>query len=232
MKKVFFVLSAAILFGISSCSLNNNNPTPPPASAFLIAQASPDAVPLDVYINNSSPFLSSFPYGNYTIYQSAAPGSYRMIFAATGTGVPIVDTTFTFQTNTAYSVFTIDSASKMKATLVVDSLVTPGTDTAKIRFLDFSPNAPAVNVAIVTPSGVDSHSRTFNDQNLIAAYTYFIPVKAGTCNITVSLAGTSTVIVPATNFTLTGGKIYTFYLKGFWGGTGVQSLSIGSINNL
>ena len=62
-------------------------------------------------------------------------------------------------------------------------------------------------------------------------YTAFTPLDAGTYNLEVRLAGTSTVALPLPGIVLTAGKIYTVYAKGFAGGMGAQALGAEIIVN-
>jgi hypothetical protein len=99
-----------------------------------------------------------------------------------------------------------------------------------VRFFHFSPNAPAVDIA-VTGGPVLFSNRKFNDQSTNAALTAFTPLNAGTYNLEVRLAGTSTVALSIPNVTLAAGKIYTVFAKGFAGGTGAQALGAQIITN-
>ncbi|MFZ1517049.1 MAG: DUF4397 domain-containing protein, partial [Saprospiraceae bacterium] len=62
-------------------------------------------------------------------------------------------------------------------------------------------------------------------------YTAFTPLDAGTYNLDVRVAGTSTVALVLPAITLEAGKIYTVFAKGFLGGTGAQALGAEIIVN-
>ena len=59
----------------------------------------------------------------------------------------------------------------------------------------------------------------------------FTHVDAATYNLEVSLAGTNKVVLAVPNVTLTAGKIYTVFAKGFVTGTGAQALGAQVIVN-
>jgi Domain of unknown function (DUF4397) len=130
----------------------------------------------------------------------------------------------------SYSVFAIDEVSKIKAAVVSDNLGTPASGKAHVRFFHFSPNAPAVDIAVAGGPVVFSN-RKFNDQSTNASLANFSPLDAGTYNLEVRLAGTNTVVLPLPNITLTSGKIYTVFAKGFVEGTGTQALGAQVIVN-
>ena len=60
----------------------------------------------------------------------------------------VIDATVNLAANTNDSVFAIDSVSKIKAVVVSDNLTAPAAGKAYVRFLHFSPNAPAVDIAV------------------------------------------------------------------------------------
>lgn len=108
--------------------------------------------------------------------------------------------------------------------MLTDDLTAPASGKAHVRFVHLSPNAPAVDVA-VTGGAVVFGNKSFKD------YTAFTPLDAGTYNLEVRVAGTSTVALPLPGITLQAGKIYTVFAKGFLGGTGSQALGAQIIAN-
>jgi hypothetical protein len=56
-------------------------------------------------------------------------------------------------------------------------------------------------------------------------------VDAGSYTLEVRAAGTTPAILTIPNVTLTAGKIYTVFAKGFLGGTGAQALGAQIIMN-
>lgn len=67
-------------------------------------------------------------------------------------------------------------------------------------------------------------NRAFNDQNTNTSTQAFTPLDAGTYNLEVRLAGTTTRVLALPNVALAAGKIYTVFAKGFVNGTGAQAL--------
>ena len=126
--------------------------------------------------------------------------------------------------------FAIDSVAKIKAAVVSDNLAAPAAGKSHIRFFHFSANAPAVDIA-VTGGPVLFSNRSFNDQGTNTNVINFTPVDAGTYNLEVRLAGTTTPVLTIPNVSLTAGKIYTVFAKGFLGGSGTQALGAQIIMN-
>ncbi len=227
MKKTLFVLAAGALgLAVTSCTKNSSSDTIPYAS-FAVVHASPDAPSLNIFVNGAS-VVQNFEYGSDTGYYSALPGTYNVQMLSSLTSAALVNGIVSFAPGKFYSLFAIDSSAKMKIAAVEDNFTVPSTDSVRVRFLHFSPNAPAVDLAA---GGITvlATGRTFNDQELTPAYAQFITLAAGTYNLDVRLAGTTTSLLPLPNTVLEGGKVYTFYAKGFVGGTGVQALGAGTV---
>jgi hypothetical protein len=163
-------------------------------------------------------------------YNTVPSGSTNVKVSPTGTTTYVIDANVNLEPNKMYSVFAIDSVSKIKAAVVMDDLAAPASGKAHVRFFHFSPNAPAVDIA-VTGGSVLFAGRSFNDQAANPARANFTPLNAGTYNLEVRLAGTNTVVLSVPGVPLADGKIYTVFAKGFVGGTGSQALGAQLIVN-
>lgn len=213
----------AAIVGVVSCNTKNDN-TSLPVASFGVVNASPDSGNLDVYVGGNVA-VQNFAFGSDTGYFAINPGTYSLQVAPTGTSNFVINTNASFAPGTSYSVFTIDSTSAVAA----DSFTVPSTDSVRVRFFNFSPNAPAVDLAVAGGSTWFTN-RTFNDQAANAGYQSFITIPAGTYNLELRTAGTSTVLLPLPSEGLLGGKVYTLYARGILGATGTtKPLSVGSV---
>ena len=195
----------------------------------MVIHASPNAPNVDVRVNNAIAF-SNLPFPENTAYTSINAGSTNIKVSPTGTTTYVIDATTTLAENKNYSVFAIDSVSKIKLAAVEDNLAAPAAGKAHVRFFHFSPNAPAVDIA-VTGGPVLFANRTFNDQSTNNAVIAFTPVNAGTYNLEVRPAGSTTVVLALPNITLEAGKIYTVFAKGLLGEGGTKALGAKIIVN-
>jgi hypothetical protein len=222
-------VAALLLFAFASCSDSNDTPAPNQTARVMVVHASPNAPNVDVRVNNSVA-LTNVPFLANSSYTAVPAGNTNIKVSPTGTTTYVIDANVNLAANTSYSVFAVDSVSKIKAAAVVDDLTVPASGKAHIRFFHFSPNAPAVTVRVVNGPALFSN-RSFNDQATNAAVASFTPVDAATYNLEVVLAGTNTVVLPLPGVALTAGKIYTVYAKGFVGGSGNQALGAQLIAN-
>ena len=230
MKKLFVNLMClgAVTLLFTKCDKDDDD-NESSKSKVMVVHASPNAPNVNVRINNTIA-LSNVAYPTNSTYTELNSGSNNIKVSPTGTTTYVIDANVNLEANKNYSVFAIDSVAKIKAAVVSDDLTAPASGKAHVRFFHFSPNAPAVDIA-VTGGAVLFSNRTFNDQATNATYANFTALNAGTYNLEVRAAGTNTVALPLPNITLTAGKIYTVFAKGFLGGAGAQALGAQVIVN-
>lgn len=189
----------------------------------MVVHASPNAPGVDLLVGNTvSGTALAFP--NNTGYLNLAGGGRGVKVNVTGTSTTVINANLAIAENASYTVFAVDSVARIAPLVLNDDLTTPASGKAHVRFVHLSPNAPAVDIG-VTGGAVVFGNRTFKQ------FTSFTPLDAGTYNLEVRLAGTSTVVLPLPGIVLQAGKIYTVFAKGFVGGTGTQALGAQVIIN-
>lgn len=222
MKKYSVALFFAAL-AIGGCKLDNSVSVP--VAAFRIVHASPDAPNVDVYANGSVA-ANNLAYDSSTGYIVAAAGNYEIKVAATGTADYVIDALIGLEAGKNYTIYAIDSLTKIKAVGTVDEFTVPPSDSVKVRFLHLSTNTGAIDVA-ETGGDVLFANRNFNDQFFNSTYADYVSLPAGTYNLEIRPSGAPVVTLSLPGIVLNGGKVYTIYAKGFTGGTGNQALSAG-----
>ena len=229
--KLSFLLLLAASLTLVSCKEEETTPTPDTAKV-MVVHASPNAPGVDLLVDNTKVNTSALTFPNNTGYLTVNAGARNFKVNVTGTSTTVIDATPTLAKDLNYSVFAIDSVSKISPIITVDDLTAPAAGKAHIRFIHLSPNAPAVDVSVVgQAAGVGIFTnRTFN-KTITAGQYAFTPVDAATYNLEVRVAGTTTVALAIGSVTLTAGKIYTVFAKGFLGGTGAQALGAQIIAN-
>jgi hypothetical protein len=229
MKKIIVNVFSVLTVLLAFTACNKDDKDSMSKAKVMVVHASPNAPNVDVRINNAVA-LTNVAYPTNSGYTEVNSGSTNIKVAPTATTNYVIDATVNLDANENYSVFAIDSVSKIKAAAVSDDLTAPASGKAHVRFFHFSANAPAVDIA-VTGAPVLFSNRKFNDQATNASLASFTPLGAGTYNLEVRAAGTNTVVLSLPNISLTAGKIYTVFAKGFLGGTGTQALGAQIIVN-
>lgn len=227
-SRLLNILSATVLCtSLVACSKDDDNDVS--NANVMVVHASPNAPAVDVRINNNVA-LSNVAYPTNSNYNDVPGGVTNVKLSPAGTTTYVIDANVNLEENKTYSIFAIDSVSKIKAAVVADDLTTPASGKAHLRFFHFSANAPAVDIA-VTGGPVVFANRSFNDQAANLSLAGFTPLNAGSYNLEVRLAGTNTVVLSLPGVMLAEGKIYTVFAKGFVGGAGSQGLGAQVIVN-
>ncbi|MFN8299335.1 MAG: DUF4397 domain-containing protein [Chitinophagales bacterium] len=224
MKKLFYgsLLVLTSLTLITSCKKDEETKT---YANVLVTHASPNAPGVDLLVDGSKQNSAALAYPNNTGYLQVESGTRNIKVNVSGTSTSVITADLTLEKDKSYSVFAVDSVSKISAVVLADDLTAPAAGKAHVRFVHLSPNAPAVDVAVAGGGAVVFGNKAFKE------YTAFTPLDAGSYNLEVRVAGTSTVALTLPTITLESGKIYTVFAKGFLGGSGSEALGAEIIVN-
>lgn len=206
-----FALSLMSVF--NGCDENTVTPPTSSMSRTTITHASPNAPNVDILVGDNV-IATNVAYPSSLPYTELNTGSNRIRIRATGTSNYVVDDTLFFEENKSYSVFAIDSVSKISTLFLTDNLTVPGNTYSNVRFVNLSPNSPSLDVAI-TGKSVVFPFYSFKESST------FRPVNADTVTLEVRLAGSPTPIYTLNNVIFENGKIYTIYARGFIGNSAI-----------
>lgn len=222
MKKVLaFAALVMIATGFTSCKKDDDKGS----AKLMVVHASPDAPGVDLLIDNTKKNSSALTYPNNTGYLTVDEGTRNIKVNVSSSGANVINADVPFVKDKNYSLFAIDSVSKLSTLLLEDDLTAPASGKAHIRFVHLSPNAPAVDIVEATSNTVVFDNVSFK------GYSAFTPLAAGSYNLDVRLHGTSTTVLSLPGVALSNGMIYTVFAKGFVGGTGSQALGAEIIMN-
>lgn len=224
MKKLFYgsLLVLTSLTLMTSCKKDEETKT---YANVLVTHASPNAPGVDLLVDGSKQNSAALAYPNNTGYLQVESGTRNIKVNVSGTSTTVIEANLDLAKDQSYSVFAVDSVSKISAVVLADDLTAPAAGKAHVRFVHLSPNAPAVDVAVAGGGAVVFGNKAFKE------YTAFTPLDAGSYNLEVRVAGTSTVALTLPTITLESGKIYTVFAKGFLGGSGSEALGAEIIVN-
>lgn len=224
MKKLLIILAATTI-SIVSCKKDEGTPAPT-TSKVLVVHASPNAPAVDILVDNQE-VDSSLAYLENTGYLTVNGGTRNVKVNVANTATTVINANVTFDAGKSYSVFAVDSVSKISAVVLLDSFATPTSTQSIVRFVHLSPNAPAVNVTVAGTTTSLFTGVAFKNAQITTITT---PSTAIILNVSLTSDPTNTVLsVP--NVTLVGGKIYTIYARGFAGATGATALGASIIAN-
>jgi hypothetical protein len=216
-----------LAFLLSSCAKTPSNLviTPPYAGVTFI-QASPDQPPLNLFIGGSKINLTFISYGQTLNNFTITPGKFLVSFSSDVTAQTILADSVNFRQNVFYSMFLANTVTQPQLFLLTDTIAKPTSGNANIRFVNVSPDAPAVDL-VVKGGSVLVSNRSFK------GFSSFAPIPGNIVyTIEVHQAGTSTVLASLPNINLNNGFVYTFWFHGLAAATTpTDKLTLDVINN-
>jgi hypothetical protein len=158
---------------LSSCLKNDNNYYYPPVALVNFIQASPGEPLLDFYLDNDQVNPYPINYNTGTGYFRAYAGTRAANFYNTGTTTKVFSGNIQLVQNTTYSLFLANKPSTPELVLLIDTLNQPSGQNAAVRFINLSPDAPAVTLAI-------QGGKTFTGVEPYKGFTTFLSVQGNT----------------------------------------------------
>lgn len=221
------VISSAIclILTLSSCLKEHNTYYAPPSALVSFFQAAPDQSAIDLYFNNNKVNWNPITYGNGLYYFNAYTGLRTINIYGTNTQTKLYSDTMTLKQNNVYSLFLVEPNGQPQIISLNDTINQPAVGQASIRFVDLSPDAPAVDLALNDSLKVSN--------KVFKGFSSFAPITSGqNYTIQVRQKGTTTVLASLPNVALNSGGVYTIILSGLVNGTtSTDKLAINYITN-
>ena len=206
--------SVCVLIGISVLLAAAPAQAVPPGARVRVVHASPDAPPVDVWVDGM-PGLLGVNFGQATPYAPLAFGRHRFQVVPAGEVEPVViDARVFLRPNRDYTVVAVGFLSDIAPLVLRDRNNFPPLSLARVRFVHASPDAPPVDIA-VTGGPILFADVAFTE------VPRYIQVPPGTYNLEVRVAGTDVVVLSVPGVRLEGGTVYTVFAIGLaFPGTG------------
>jgi hypothetical protein len=171
-----------------------------------VVHGSPDAPAVDIYIN-SAKAIGDLAFKDVSPWATLPAGSYDVKVTPAGGTDGVIEANLTLEGGKYYTVVAVGRLADIKAQVFVDNFSTIETGKARLNVVHASPDAPAVDVAVaggpVLVPGLAFPNASGS-----------VDVAAGTYDVEVRAAGTTTVAFSAPGLTLQEGKLYTVYALG------------------
>ncbi|MBB2146319.1 DUF4397 domain-containing protein [Pedobacter sp. LMG 31464] len=202
------IAALTLSLGLLSCSKNSDY-TPAEISGLSIIHASPTTEKLNVYVDNAQATIAEFSFGSKVDYLNAYSGSRKFDVAKAGTNTSLKTEQLTLEPQFGYSLFVIDKLENIKFLLLKDDLTKPAAGKARIRFVNLSPDAEALSLAIEGKPTDLFTNKAFKE------YSTFETIDAAE-KVTFNIKNntTSAIETALTDVKIEEGKIYTIYAKG------------------
>lgn len=173
-----------------------------------VVHASPDAPAVDVYVDGQLA-LSNLAFGAFSGWVPVPAGEHRIQVTATGAAVDtaVIDATVTLESGVAYQVAATGLLANITPQIFETDLSELSADTARVRVIHASPDAPAVDVA-VTGGDVLISGLAF------PSASDALEVPAGAYDLEVRPAGTTDVALALPGVQLEAGMVYDIFAIG------------------
>nr|WP_294897484.1 DUF4397 domain-containing protein [uncultured Pedobacter sp.] len=220
-KNIGLLAILLAVFSLSSCLKNNDNNAVPNYSWLSVINASPNLDKFDFAIDNQIVNSDSFGFTERLPYFNIYSGTRKIGIYKDQTTDSLRTGTLIAKPGEIYSLYVVGAAPNQEFLTITDSLTTPTTGKAQIRFLNLSVNAPALKLNY----GVDS---TLVNSVSYKGHSGFVEIPGGkNYNFSVAAATGSGNTATQSNVLIESGKIYTIWAKGFYDNTTVDSLKLG-----
>ena len=180
-----------------------------------IIHAVPGAPAVDVTIDGA-PVLADVAFRSVSEYYALGPGSHDIELREAGTETVVLAATIEVGEGKAYTVAAIGTPGDIKPAVFEDD-PEPIAGSARLRFIHLSPNAPAVDVVVVSAADGGVAPATW-----VAGLAYpgtgpYDEFPEGTYEIRALAAGTPDVAGTADGVVLAAGSTYTAFALGLTG---------------
>lgn len=198
----------ALVFLLASCMDDDNGTNDPiPVAYVSIYHESPNAPGLDVLVDNRQ--VNRLEFTDYTGYLNFYTGDRNFKINSFNATNALIDTTVHLVDGGFYSVFIINSLDKVETLTVRDSASAPADGKAMVRFINLSPDAPAVDVTANEGSSPLFRGQTFK------APSEFVEIDATESSFVVKSVDNNEALVDVSDVIIQPGKYYTIITRGF-----------------
>ena len=187
-----------------------------PASAsshamLRVLHASPDAPAVDVYLDGARvDALTNVPFGTISGYLDVPSGAHNVKVYATGdTTTPVIDADVTLAAGAMYTVAATNALASIEAQVIVDAPAA-SCDGAQVRVVHLSADAPAVDVATAGAAPADAVVKALEYPDP----TGYLALPAGSYDLEVRLAGTTTVALAIPDVAVAACTSYSVFAVG------------------
>lgn len=178
----------------------------PSAGALSVVNTSPTAATYDVYVDDIKFNTAALPFGGQVKYGQYLTGNHGVKITVAGRGEVLLTKSVSIAASSYTTFYLIDRPSNFDALIVSDNISTAATDKASIRFVNTSPDAPALDLTIKGGNSLFT-GKTYKSAS---AFTQLAPGK-----YTFELKDTGGAVkATLTDITVGAGTYYTILAKG------------------
>ena len=199
-----FIIMAISIF--SSCAKTDNADI---TIAYLRAvNASPSLATYNAYLGGSLISAAALPFAGSSAYSSRTAGTYSLKFTSGSNTESLFSKDVSLSQNTSYSYYLINKPGQLDGLLISDDRSVPSADKAYIRFINLSPDAPALDLIKTGTTTSYATNKAYKTN------TSFVAVDAGTYSLDVKDTANGAVKTTKTDAVFAAGYHYDIICGG------------------
>ncbi|SFG61563.1 DUF4397 domain-containing protein [Pedobacter insulae] len=200
----FFVLFSFVAF--NACKKADNPPNADGAYIRFI-NTSPTLGTYNIYFDDKIVNTMAVPFGGTVSYKPYVAGSYSVKYTTATNPESILTKQISLASKKIYSLYLVDKDDKLDALLVTDDASATSTTKAFVKFINLSPDAPALGLDIAQGASLFTN-KTYKTG------TEFVEVDAKAYTFEIMDSGSGTLKASLPELTLAAGRYYTIIARG------------------
>ncbi|MES2417313.1 MAG: DUF4397 domain-containing protein [Bacteroidota bacterium] len=203
--RLFTYLLVFSIISLSSCKKGTD---PDLQATYLrFINTSPTLGTYNIYVADKMVNTAALPFGGTVSYAQYYPGTQTIKVTTASDMQSLITKQVVLANSGAYSLYLIDKGDKMDALLVTDNMTTSSSTKASIRFINLTPDAPALNLDLAAGTNLvkDKTYKTESEYAAIDPKTYTFEIKD---------SATGVVKTTLTDIEIVAGRYYTIISRG------------------
>nr|WP_068888304.1 DUF4397 domain-containing protein [Pedobacter panaciterrae] len=197
---VFLIITLAIML-FSSCKKEVADTTE--LSSLTIVNASPTLATYNTYLDGTKVIEGALPFGGVIPYATVTAGDHTIKLTAETDPTTLFTKTISLDASKVYSFFIVNKNENMEGLLITDNAETYSTEKAFIRFINLSPDAPALDFSL------NSEAQNLATNKSYKEVSSFLEISPGTYSFDAKNDADGTLMSTLSNTVLEAGKYYT-----------------------
>ncbi|WP_113638567.1 DUF4397 domain-containing protein [Nubsella zeaxanthinifaciens] len=207
-KTLYISFAVAAIALVSACGKSDTEI--PNIGSLSVYNTSPTLSSYDVYINGSRFNAAALPYAGGVKYTQLTEGTYEAKFTVSGETTSIyTKSNIAVGNNSFYTLYLTGTSGNFDGLLITDDFSNTSTEKAYVRFINLSPDAPALDL------GIKDATTSLATNKAYKTYSGFVAVDPGAKVLEIKLNNGGTVkasidktLVKNTFYTvIAGGKV-------------------------
>lgn len=141
----YSLLMLIISIGLISCKKTDS--VDATLSNLRVINVSPALATYNTYLNGIALNTAALPFAGSTAYTTRTSGGYSLKFTTASSTESVLTKAISLNTSAYQSFYLINKPAALDLFTLTDDLSLPSTDKAYIRFINLSPDAPAMDLA-------------------------------------------------------------------------------------